>query len=111
MNYKVFGDNLRLIREMSGLSQEDLAEKTRKTQKTISKIENGGQRIYLDDLFNFAAALKVPIARLLTGQMELGDFDELIIAEVHKLDTIEARQGLLKVVQAFCEFALSSRPT
>ena len=109
MDYIVFGKTLRLIREAAGLTQDDLAEKAGKTQKTISKIENGGQRIYLDDLFHFAEALKVPTATLLTGQMQLSDIDELIIAEVHKLDTIEARQGLLKVIQAFCEFAASSQ--
>lgn len=108
MDYIVFGENLRLIREAAGLTQDDLAEKARKSQKAISKIENGGQRIYLDDLFNFADALNVPTAKLLTGQMALDDFDELIIAEVHKLDTIEARQTLLKVIQTFCDFVRSS---
>jgi transcriptional regulator with XRE-family HTH domain len=107
LDYIFFGENLRLIREASGLTQDDLAEKVRKSQKAISKIENGGQRIYLDDLFNFADALNVSTAKLLTGQMALDDFDELIIAEVHKLDTVEARQALLKVIQVFCEFAQS----
>lgn len=103
MDYITFGENLRLLREAAGLTQDELAHRLGKTQKTISKIETGSQRIFLDDLFHFSAILRVPISSLLSGQLALDDLDELIIAEVHKLPTLEARQALLKVIQAFSE--------
>lgn len=109
MDYIAFGENLRLLRESVGLTQDELAHRLGKTQKTISKIETGSQRIFLDDLFHFSEVLKVPVPALLSGQLELDDLDELIIAEVHKLPTIEARHALLKVIQAFSELVQTTQ--
>ena len=105
LDLNAFGATLRALREQAGLSQEELAFRTGKTQKTMSKIENGGQRIFADDLLKFASVLQVPVAYLLTGQLVPDDFDALILAEIHRLPTLEARQAVLKLIQDFREYS------
>ena len=63
------------------------------------------RHMFVAGLPKFAFALKVPVSYFLTGQMEL---DELVMTEVHRLTTLEAKQALLKLVQAFCDFAQST---
>lgn len=108
--YIIFGENLKAIREAAGMTQLELALKVERTQKTISKIEKGRQRIYLGDVYMFAKALQVPAALLLTGQTtldatEIDDFDKQVMKELHSLSTAESRQTLLDLVQDFCKFA------
>lgn len=105
MDLVAFGANLRAIREQAGLTQEELAFRLGKTQKTLSKIETGAQRIFADDLLNFASVLQVPFSALLTGPIALDDFDALILAEIHRLPTLEARQAVLKLIRDFREYA------
>lgn len=104
--YITFGKNLKAIREAAGISQLDLALKVERTQKTISKIEQGKQRIFLADVYRIAEALQVPVTLLLVGQTNedqfQDDIDELLIAESHTLPTTKMRQALLTIVRTFC---------
>lgn len=114
LDYETFGTNIRDIRGAQGMSQLDLAMNVGRTQKTISKIEKGEQRIFLDDVYKLAEALQVPVGLLLVGQPQndnaQNDVDELILAEAHTLPTDESRQALLTIVRTFCaSLRLASR--
>lgn len=56
---------IKTIRERKGMSQADLAYEVGVDQATICRIENGGQRVYVDTLVAIADALKVKPAKLL----------------------------------------------
>ncbi len=52
------GEKIRLVREQSGYSQEQLAALMKVNRSTISKIENGKFSITVDYLIRFSLALK-----------------------------------------------------
>ena len=65
--YKKLRFNITYARKMQGLSQLQLAEKAGISRTHMSNIEapNGETGLSLDVLFDIAAALDVPIAKLL----------------------------------------------
>jgi transcriptional regulator with XRE-family HTH domain len=87
------------------LSQEELAQRVSKSQKAISQYENGTRRMFVNDLPRFADALQVPVSYFLTGELVLDEVDALIVRELQRLPSLEAKQALLKLVQVFCDFA------
>jgi transcriptional regulator with XRE-family HTH domain len=52
------GESLRIIRELQGLSQNDLAQRTGISQATISAIENDRLRLGVERAKTLARALK-----------------------------------------------------
>ena len=57
-NYRLkLGDNIRIVREQRGYSQEHLAELMNVNRSTISKIENGKFGITVDYLVRFSIFL------------------------------------------------------
>jgi len=56
---KQFGKNLKKLRKMKKLSQEQLAEKLEMGSTTISKIENGKSFVTSDTLENITKALDI----------------------------------------------------
>jgi len=52
------GESVRIIRELQGLSQNDLAERTGISQATISAIENDRLRLGVERAKTLARALK-----------------------------------------------------
>jgi transcriptional regulator with XRE-family HTH domain len=52
------GESVRIIRELQGLSQNDLAQRTRISQATISAIENDRVRLGVERAKTLARALK-----------------------------------------------------
>lgn len=61
---KKFGTRVRYLRKLAGLSQEQLAEHTGLSTKTISYIENGKNTISFNKLPLIAAGLSVPVYKL-----------------------------------------------
>ena len=61
---KLFGERVRYLRRLSGLSQEQLAEKTGLAAKTISYIENGKNALHFSRLPFIAEGLSVPVYKL-----------------------------------------------
>jgi len=59
------GESLRIIRELQGLSQNELARKTGIPQSNLSAIENGNSQLGRDRAIILARALKVHPAVLL----------------------------------------------
>lgn len=60
VNSKI-GNELRIKREELGLTQEQLAEKLKITQKTVSLIENGIDNVSLTKLVKYAEGLGIEI--------------------------------------------------
>jgi transcriptional regulator with XRE-family HTH domain len=61
-----FRRELREERLAQGLTQTELADRAGMTQQQLAKIENGRQRIKLSEAGELAAALRVPLASLVT---------------------------------------------
>ncbi len=55
-----FGHNLRKIREMRGLSLEQMAEKIGKSERTYSKIESGERDMTRNEMKEVAKLLEIP---------------------------------------------------
>ena len=62
-----FGANLRRARERSGLSQEQLSERSRLHLTEISRLENGRRDPRLTTIVRLAGGLGIPPADLLAG--------------------------------------------
>jgi transcriptional regulator with XRE-family HTH domain len=62
VNYaKAFGRKLKSIREAAGLTQEQVAERTRGDAKYLSALENGRSSPTLNTIMGLAKALNVPV--------------------------------------------------
>ncbi|RZL44071.1 MAG: XRE family transcriptional regulator [Pedobacter sp.] len=59
-----FGANLRKLRELHGFSQQELADYSEISKKTIQRIENGKLNPSLDTILCLANGLKVSITKL-----------------------------------------------
>ncbi|MFI9589773.1 helix-turn-helix transcriptional regulator [Nonomuraea sp. NPDC052265] len=59
-----FGTRLRELRERRGLTQEQLGELAGVDRKTINRIENGMYSPHLDNVFQIADALRLPVRDL-----------------------------------------------
>lgn len=64
---KTFGANLKALRNARGLTQEQLARKSRVTSDYISMLEHGRANVGLDNIVKIAKALKATIAELTYG--------------------------------------------
>lgn len=65
MNSVIIGNNIRIIREMKGFTQEYVATLLNMSQNNYSKIENGKNKINIDFLSQLGTVLEVePIAFL-----------------------------------------------
>lgn len=65
--YERFGEAVRDARVELGIRQEDLGLKIGLSRTSVVNIEQGRQRVMLDDLFVFAKALRVSPQKLLTA--------------------------------------------
>jgi transcriptional regulator with XRE-family HTH domain len=64
---KLFGVNLRRVRDGAGMSQEALAQEAKLDRAAISIIERGTRAANLRTILKLARALRVPPASLLEG--------------------------------------------
>lgn len=62
---RVFGDRFRQFRKSAGYMQKNIAIEMKLTRTTISNIERGTQRLYLDQVFQAAYVLKKGVHELL----------------------------------------------
>lgn len=61
---RAFGARVRELRTGSGLSQEQLAERSGLHRTYVSSVERGQRNVGLDNILRLAAALDVPAAAL-----------------------------------------------
>lgn len=62
---KFVGNNVRLARKKSGISQEDLASRTSLHRTFVSSVERGEKNISILNLYKIAEELKVDVCSLL----------------------------------------------
>jgi transcriptional regulator with XRE-family HTH domain len=67
---KALGTRLRELREASGTSQEELADRAGLHRTHISLIERGQRSVRIETLDRLATALRVPLWELLRGIKE-----------------------------------------
>lgn len=60
VDMKLFGENIRHVRKIKGLTQEELAKKAGMSTMSIRRYENGERIIKLDALKRIATALNIP---------------------------------------------------
>ncbi len=65
--YRQFGCKVESIRSSIGISQLDLANRVGLTRTSVTNIEAGRQRVLLDDVEKFAAALGTSPKFLMRG--------------------------------------------
>ena len=62
------GQRIAQLREQRKLTQDALATKAKVYRETLADVERGASQPKLDTLLRLAAALRVPISRLLQGR-------------------------------------------
>jgi transcriptional regulator with XRE-family HTH domain len=68
---RIFGENFRKLREAKGLSQDDIAARSRITKSSVSVIENGNRNFSFSTLLALAKAIDVEPKLLLDVNFEL----------------------------------------
>ena len=61
---KILGDSIRIFRKKAGLTQEKLAELADLHRNYIGEVERGEKTVSVDALLRIAAAVKVPLRRI-----------------------------------------------
>lgn len=78
----MIGTNVKILREIRGLSQKELAELVEASTGSLSHIEKGTRQPSLDMLYKIADALNVSMLNLVLDEKEIGRFlyDDVIKA-------------------------------
>lgn len=93
LDYVAIGKNIRAIRKIRNLSQEQLAEKIWISTTHMSHIETGSTKLSLSVLVDIAEALHVGTDELLSTQpfMEKNESIDEIHAIIHSCTSAQAR--------------------
>lgn len=71
--YQNIGYAILYYRILSGMTQQDLADRMKMCRGSIANIEGGNQRLMIHDLYHFAKALRVKPQALLRGAFNKKD--------------------------------------
>lgn len=66
---EIFGRNLRLVRRLKDISQEDLALSADLSRTYVSEVERGIRNVSIDNMGSLAQALGVPLRDLVDPAM------------------------------------------
>ncbi len=67
---RVFASRLRQIRQVTGLSQEELADRAGLHRTYVGSVERGERNISIDNIERLANALEIDIIELLKEELE-----------------------------------------
>jgi transcriptional regulator with XRE-family HTH domain len=67
---KIFASRLRQIRQIEGLSQEELADRAGLHRTYVGSVERGERNISIDNMECLAKALEIDIIELLKEELE-----------------------------------------
>ena len=96
---KVFGHNIKTLRERRGWSQENLAEKAGVSKNTISDIETGQKFARAKTLVHLAKAFETEVYELLKPEGVLPDKPAEILAEY----SAEVREKVEEIGNSYME--------
>ena len=91
----IFGKNIRNLRTVYNLSQEQLAEKMDLSINTICEIENGKKFVRAETLINFASLFKTEVYELFKPDTVLPDNAKSVL--VRYCDDIKKATEKIKV--------------
>ena len=99
---KSFGTQVRYLRKLAGLSQEQVAELTGLSTKTISYIENSKNTLSFNKLPLLARALNVPVYKLFVFTGSEATNREVLetLLESATVKEINAITGIVKTILA-----------
>lgn len=80
MTSKKFGERVKKLREQVGYNQQKMAELLGVSRPTISNIESGERKVYIDELIKFSKIFDRPIEVLLDSKKEV----EVILDDTKK---------------------------
>lgn len=89
--YGLIGANVRRVRMVKEITQEELAEQVDVTRTSIANLERGHQRISIHTVYLTAMALDVPVERILPNleQLKAAASAETILPFDHSVFTKE----------------------
>ena len=99
---KLFGKNLKLIRENRGLTQQEFAELVNMQPNSIGQIEIGNKGVSFNTLEMFSNKLNLEYYEFFNFQTEINDKSVLsnsIIKEIQRLD-IETQKFILVFIKS-----------
>ena len=85
------GEQLRVIREKAGLSQEELADSLAISTRTLSRYENGLRAAPLDFLFQFSDLMNIPISKIIPPSLENDILLGSIAPQYKRLDSLKQK--------------------
>ena len=85
------GEQIRVIREEAGLSQEELADSLAISTRTLSRYENGLRAAPLDFLFQFSDLMNIPISKIIPPSFEKDILLSSISQQYNKLDPLKQK--------------------
>jgi transcriptional regulator with XRE-family HTH domain len=100
---ELLGQKIRLAREQSGLSQEELAGALDLGQRAISELENGKRRLSVQELLEMARVLHKSVLYFLEDEIQPSDLDQLLLQHFHRISSQAGRQTVVEVVRLLSE--------
>lgn len=98
-DYMDVGGRIKKFRAEKGMSTYALSEKTKISQSTLSKLENGKRKINLDILEKIASALEISVDRLAGESASCIIEDRLEELDVTKIELSEKSKVPLKFIE------------
>lgn len=83
------GENIRKLREQSGLSQTELGKKVNKTRSCISQWENGKSYPRMGMVETLANIFNVPISQIIDSSVTYGFVNMPTYKDVHERELID----------------------
>lgn len=74
---EIFGANLRRVRRLKDISQEELAHRANLSRTYVSEVERGIRNVSIDNMGLLAEAIGVPLKQLVDPEMFASLDDEL----------------------------------
>ena len=106
-----FGERLRTARRNAPppmRTQEALAKALKVTRTSISNIERGRHRVFLDQVFLAARALQLPIADLLPSLEDV--FEPRTLVTFAESDVVEASAKLISEIARQLQLGMTTKP-
>ena len=84
VNTVELGRAIRRKREELGLSLRDVADETKVSASTLSRIENGTGKPDADNIARLTGWLNVPVERIMSGRDQEGDVERAVVYFPHE---------------------------